>query len=595
MNSNISFVNDFASTKNQKLVKKLFTKIQNEEFPHTKATYSVENVILKGVHSGTPTRQQIIKDFDRKVEGRIYILSSCGILNEGIDTKWANMGVPINPSKSIVKESQRIGRLVRIPEENMPPAIILIPCEVDITKYASMDTAEQRDQMIREELSECGNFNTALNVISAFKYQYDPDLFEMCLKYPNMYAPKEVKDNLKKQGLIVEESKGTLLDNLKYICEKEDIELDTKSFEGETESDILNEIAELSEKTIEIHTQNYDEPVKYINEEAIDEEPFRLFYCEDDKTYSPVVKRDKKQRIKKRTTTPPKKRPKLFDVHQHPDLEVLWKIKESSIDLNKTFSQGVLDVDINWNAKRWEENLEKVKTFIDKNERRPNSNSKNPDEKFLGRWLGTQIKNYTKKQYIMKTQEIYDMWTEFINDSQYKEYFITEKEKWYIKLNEMKIFIDNNKRLPNKTETQWINTQKRKYKTNTEIMKDIEIFNSWTKFINDPKYKKYFNDNLIKWINILEYLKEFINKNNKLPSQTSKNIEEKNLGTWRSSQSQKYSKKQQIMKTQEIYDMWTEFINDSRYKKYFRSNEDIWKETLEKVKVFLDTNGKRPS
>ena len=202
------------------MVKKLFIKIQNEEFLHTKELYSVDNIILKGVHSKTPTRQQIIEEFDRKVEGRIYILSSCGILNEGIDTKWANMGVPINPTKSIVKESQRIGRLVRIPDENMPPAIILIPCEVDITKYSSMDTAEQRDQMIREELSECGNFNTALNVISAFKYQYDPDLFEMCLKYPNMYAPKEVKDNLEKQGLVVEESKEIYLIILNMFVKK---------------------------------------------------------------------------------------------------------------------------------------------------------------------------------------------------------------------------------------------------------------------------------------------------------------------------------------------------------------------------------------
>ena len=77
-------------------------------------------------------------------------MASCGILNEGIDTKWANMGVPINPTMSIVKETQRIGRLVRIPEKNMPPTVMLIPCQVDITEYSSMDTPEQRDQMFRE-------------------------------------------------------------------------------------------------------------------------------------------------------------------------------------------------------------------------------------------------------------------------------------------------------------------------------------------------------------------------------------------------------------------------------------------------------------
>ena len=360
MSDTISFVKEFASEENQTLVKELFTKIQNEEFPHTKALYSVDNVILKGLHSETLEKQQIINGFDQKVPGRIYILSSCGMLNEGIDTKWANMGVPINPTKSIVKESQRIGRLVRVPDEGMPPAIILIPCEVDIAKYSSLDTPEKKDQMIREELSECGNFNTALNVISAFKYQYDPDLFEMCLRYPNMYAPKEVKDNLEKQGLIVEESQGNLLDNIKYVCEKERIELDIDG-DGIGNKELLKLVAEKCDKTIEIHTQNHDEPIKYVNEESMDEIPLRLFYCEDDKTYSPIVKKDKKQTIKRKSTEPPKKRPKLFDVHMHPDLEVIWKIKESSIDFDKAFSQGVLEVDINWNEKKWMEKYTIVK------------------------------------------------------------------------------------------------------------------------------------------------------------------------------------------------------------------------------------------
>ena len=355
-NEGISFVKDFACKQNQDLVKKVFTKIQNEEFPSTKNLYSVNDVILKGVHSNTPKRQNIIDDFDKKVIGRIIILASCGILNEGIDTKWANMGVPINPSNSIVKESQRIGRLSRIPEQDMTPAVILIPCMVDATKYASIDTAEQRDQMIREELSKCGNFNTAMNVISAFKYQYDPELFEMCLMYPNKYAPQEVKSNLEKQGLVVEESKGDLLANLSYVCEKEDFEIDTESFEGYNDRDILDVIAEQTEKTIEIHTQNHDEPIVYINGEVSDEEPLRLFLCEDDKTYAPIVKKDKKQNIKRKSTSPPKKRStRLFDVHTHPDLEVLWNISKSSIDLNKSFSQGILDVNITHNEKKWME------------------------------------------------------------------------------------------------------------------------------------------------------------------------------------------------------------------------------------------------
>ena len=594
MNSNISFVKDFASPKNQKFVKKLFTRIQNEEYLHTKDLYSVDNVILKGVHSKTPTRQQIIQDFDRKVEGRIYILASCGILNEGIDTKWANMGVPINPTKSIVKESQRIGRLVRIPDENMPPAIILIPCEVDITKYSSMDTAEQRDQMIREELSECGNFNTALNVISAFKYQYDPDLFEMCLKYPNMYAPQEIKDNLEKQGLIVEDSQGELLDNLKYVCEKERIDIDTSSFEGQNEQDILNDVAEKAEKTIEIHTQNQDEPVKYINEEATDEEPLRFFYCEDDKTYSPIVKKDKKRRIKRRTTTPPKKRPKLFDVHQHPDLEVLWKIKESSIDLNKTFSQGVLDVDINWNEKKWDENLEKVKEFMDENGKRPNSNSKNQNEKFIGCWIGTQLNNYKNIRFNMKNTKIYISWHKFMEDDKYKKYFMTEKEKWYIKLNEMKIFIDTNKRLPKNSESLWICTQKTNYKQKIYLMKYENIRKKWEEFINDPNYKEYFISSDDIWIDNLDKTIKYIVKHNKRPSPTSKNSDVKKLGNWLHNQLVKEKDNIELFVSNEnIYNKWIEFKND--YKEYFISSDDIWIDNLDKTIKYIVKHNKRPS
>ena len=125
--------------------------------------------------------------------------------------------------------------------------------------------------------------------------------------------------------------------------------------------------------------------MKYVNEEAIDEEPLRLFYCEDSKIYSPIVNKDGK-RIKRKTTTPPKKRPKLFDVHQHPDLEVLWKIKESSIDLNKVFSQGVLDVNISYIDKQWMENYNMVKEL----DVIPEYSYKTADDINLGWWCSTQ-------------------------------------------------------------------------------------------------------------------------------------------------------------------------------------------------------------
>ena len=84
----------------------------------------------------------------------------------------------------------------------------------------------------------------------------------------------------------------------------------------------------------------------------------------------------------------------MFDVHTHPDLEVLWKIKESSIDLNKTFSQGVLDVDINWNEKKWEEKYELLKDYQLKEHKIPPGSYETSCGIKLGNWV------YTQRQFI---------------------------------------------------------------------------------------------------------------------------------------------------------------------------------------------------
>ena len=125
----------------------------------------------------------------------------------------------------------------------------------------------------------------------------------------------------------------------------------------------------------------------------------RLFYCEDDNTYSPIVKKNKKEIIKRKGTHPPQKRKRLFSVHTHPDLELLWKIKEGSIDLNKAFCQGVLDVDVNWGEKRWEEKLSKVKAYMDEHKSRPSPRSEDKTIKTLGHWIGNQLQTTKRKVY----------------------------------------------------------------------------------------------------------------------------------------------------------------------------------------------------
>ena len=256
------------------------------------------------------------------------------------------------------------------------------------------------------------------------------------------------------------------------------------------------------------------------------------------------------------------------------------------------------------NEEAWHDNLEKVKQFMNENDKRPSDYSKNQEEKTLGSWIGTQNKNYQKKTYIMKEKKIYDAWTEFINDEKYIQYFLSNEEVWYDNLEKVKQFMDENNKRPSseskikeeKTLGTWIGNQKQNYQKKKEIMKEKkEFYDAWTKFINNEKYKEYFMSNEEVWYNNFEKVKQFINENEKRPSDHSKNEEEKKLGSWIGTQNQKYKKKKEIMKEKEIYDAWTEFINDEKYREYFLSNDEAWYNNLKKVKLFMNENDKRPS
>ena len=257
-----------------------------------------------------------------------------------------------------------------------------------------------------------------------------------------------------------------------------------------------------------------------------------------------------------------------------------------------------LDNDIIWINK-----LEEVKKYIDDNKKRPSSTSKNKELKTLGSWIGHQQKNYKTKTHIMKSEEIYNQWTIFINDDKYNEYFLDNDIIWCNTLNQVKKYINENNKRPSaadkdkeiKTLGCWISCQQKNYKTKSYIMSSEEIYNKWTDFINNSKYNEYFLDNDIIWSNTLEQVKKYIDENKKRPSAADKENEIKTLGQWISDQQKKYKNKSYIMSTEEIYNQWTSFINDDRYKEYFLDNDIVWSTTLEKVKKYIDDNNKRPS
>ncbi len=165
------------------------------------------------------------------------------------------------------------------------------------------------------------------------------------------------------------------------------------------------------------------------------------------------------------------------------------------------------------------------------------------------------------------------------------------EEIWMKKLEEVKKYIDKYKKRPSSESKDkeikslgiWTQRQQQIYKTKSNIMNTEEIYNKWTSFINDLKYKEYFLSNEEIWINTLEKVKKYIDDNKKRPSVADKDKQIKSLGNWISNQLKNYKNINEIMKSKEIYNTWTYLINDLKYKKYFLDNQTFWIDTLEKV------------
>jgi hypothetical protein len=199
--------------------------------------------------------------------------------------------------------------------------------------------------------------------------------------------------------------------------------------------------------------------------------------------------------------------------------------------------------------------------------------------KILGQWVATQVKNYRKNDRNMTNINIKNKWIEFINSDKYKKYFIlpTIENMFISSLNKVKKYIDENNKRPvccSEDENikflgQWITCQSRNYKKKKFNMKDNNIYNKWTEFINSEKYKIYFQSQYEDFIMNLNKVKKYIDENNKRPGGRNKDKDIKLLGIWILRQNRNYKKKFENMKDENIYNKWTEFINNEKYKQYF--------------------------
>ena len=148
----------------------------------------------------------------------------------------------------------------------------------------------------------------------------------------------------------------------------------------------------------------------------------------------------------------------------------------------------------------WLLNLNNAKKYMDINKKRPSKHSTYKDIRYLGKWITEQSGYYLKNIHMLKVDELRKKWEEFIFDEKYKEYFISNEELWFKIFEELKQYINKNKKKPSIKDKNkdiqklaaWICTQKVNYKTKKYIMQNENIRKEWDNFINSIKFKKYF-------------------------------------------------------------------------------------------------------
>ena len=586
--------------------KKAFRKIQEEEFPEKSEYYT--KITFKGIDGKTPSpdRKKMLSALDNTPDTEIYIISSCETIGEGVDTKKANMCVFADPKSSVTKIIQNIGRVVRRNNDH-PMSTVLIPCFVDMNNYAEvLGDTEKQDEIIRKQMRmPNGDYAPILNVLGALK-QEDPDIYDMCLNYPNR---KHKKDSLKKQGFKIEESK------VMYSVQE------------------VEEMKESGETPLEIHT---NETVERFNETPDDEEKniLRLYQDDEDGLYKPIVpcKKSNKSDSESQTSDEsvesqtsdesdssqtseesvnnqiiqppkPKKKGVSMSIHQNEEITMLWSVK-GELDFSKKFFSTVIECNVSYCIEKWRMTLKKLIDYMEKEKKRPSISDKNKDIKKLGKWVSHQKSHYKNFIKIMTNSEIRKEWENTINE--YKEYLSDSEELWRLNLKKVITYMEKERKRPSENDKNlhikklgnWIGTQKGNYKNNEGLVSsNPEIRKEWEDTLD--KYKEY----LVKcveesWRSTLKKVITYIEKEKKCPSNSDSNEDITKLASWIANQKKNYKNNEGLVSSSpEIRKEWEDTVNKYKYLSGNRCNrwEELWRSTLKKVITHIEKEKNCPN
>ena len=601
-----------------------FRAVCAKEFPDKVGMFADERITFRAITATTKDKDAILTKFETCPDTEIYIVASCRTIGEGVDTKKANMCVFVDPKSSPKDIIQNIGRICRKVEgsSERQPATVLIPVCIGWEKYREAgDDPEVQDKLIREQLNdrENGDYNAIMNVCAALK-QEDPELYELCLKYPSNFTESERKHALEEQGFRVLE-------------EDDDDDADDREPNVLYEYDI-DELVENGER-VEIHTSNTEQPIIYRgfdDEEDADEDerPIQLFYEVEEENddgemetrYHRIVPMEgREEESDNKRLNPPKatNRPRM-NIHTNDEIKLTWKMGD--IALGELFGSAVLECEVERmdNDGIWMENHQKMCEFINKEHKVPPSASVKypPEIQKLGRWIGTQKHNYDSRgsafsKHGMKNPERWQIWTDTLADEKYKKYLVIDPiQEWKNRLYKTCKFINDNGKQPSViskdkeeiTLGHWIVSQKKNYNEkgstfSKDGMKTPEIWQTWANTLADPMYSQVLADFIQIWNNNYSKMCEFIEKNGYRPSSTSVDDHEKKIGSWVCNQITNYDTRgsdysKRTLKHSEIWKIWNDTLINPIYCDALATPIQDWKSKHKKLCEYINKNKKGP-
>ena len=178
-------------------------------------------------------------------------------------------------------------------------------------------------------------------------------------------------------------------------------------------------------------------------------------------------------------------------------------------------------------------------------------------------------------------------------------------EMWLQKLADMKAYIDQHQKAPNKRDREvaikrlgiWTSHQKKNYIQATGIMQNDVIRCEWQATISHPQYTQYLAiDNEAAWKQKLDEVKAYIDQHHKSPSSTDTQVAIKRIGSWIVTQRKNYQKIASIMKNKAIRSEWVATLDDPRYAPHLViDNEAAWRQRLVEMRAYIDQHHKTPS